>query len=205
MGKGSVINVHQRNEYIDIVKSFLISAVVLGHVFVRFFPEEYIFRLDFRIIYSFHMFLFIFVSGYLVDFVGHEIDMAWVRKRFLRLMLPYFIWTIVLVLRGGQVSARGYFMELIAPSFWFLIILFLCDMMYCFVKKVFVADRHKLYAAGAVSFLVMLLWWKTRNMLGTSNILHMYSIYLPFYFLGIFSSIYKPKILVLIKRYEAFA
>lgn len=193
---------HMRNEYIDLLKSFLIITVVLGHMFVAFFPETYIFRWDFKIIYSFHMFLFIFISGYLVEFVNHTINFMWIKQRCIRLILPYSIWTLIFyLLHGNRVSFFGYFMELIAPSFWFLIILFLCDGMYYIITNIFVSLKSRLYTSIVLVVFIMMIWWSTKNIIVSTDILHMYSIYLPFYFLGVFSAVYQDKMVNFIRRF----
>ncbi len=55
-----------RNVYIDIVKSFAIFMVVLGHCLQYTLPDNYRFSNTlFIMIYSMHMPLFIAISGYL--------------------------------------------------------------------------------------------------------------------------------------------
>lgn len=53
----------QRNNTIDIIKGFLIVCVILGHVLLGSIDDN-IFR---YIIYSFHMPLFMFMSGYMIS------------------------------------------------------------------------------------------------------------------------------------------
>ncbi len=85
----------KRNNFIDMLKGFLIILVVLGHAINNFYPETFNQRLDFKIIYSFHMFAFILISGFLISYKKGTIDILWLKKRFIRLMIPYFVWTLI--------------------------------------------------------------------------------------------------------------
>ena len=56
-----------RNRKIDVLKGIAIILVVLGHVIVGYYDTLYYqTNLIFKICYSFHMPLFIYISGYLV-------------------------------------------------------------------------------------------------------------------------------------------
>ena len=53
----------QRNQTLDVLKSVAIFMVVVGHVMVSLYPENYNEKFIFKICYSFHMPLFIFLAG----------------------------------------------------------------------------------------------------------------------------------------------
>jgi fucose 4-O-acetylase-like acetyltransferase len=53
----------QRIAYIDFLKGFTILLVILGHC-IEFNDTDYWNNIVFRYIYSFHMPLFMFLSGY---------------------------------------------------------------------------------------------------------------------------------------------
>lgn len=53
----------QRNQILDILKAVAIFLVVVGHVTVSLYPENYNEELIFKVCYSFHMPLFIFIGG----------------------------------------------------------------------------------------------------------------------------------------------
>ena len=82
--------------WIDAWRGILIILVVLGHAVggaEHFSSTPHAGALDYvyRLIYGFHMAAFFFLAGMLwrpsgIDFV------AFVRKKFHRLMVPYFIW-----------------------------------------------------------------------------------------------------------------
>ena len=86
MGK----DVKKRLLYFDNLKGFAILLVVLGHC-IQQCDTEGNYQFLCRLIYAFHMPLFMAVSGYFgvklnVDYLPE------IRKRFVRLMIPYFVW-----------------------------------------------------------------------------------------------------------------
>lgn len=82
----------ERLHYIDNLKGFLILLVILGHC-IQATDMDYDHNVLFRYIYSFHMPLFMCVSG----FVSYKPNMKWqtVRKRFKQLMIPFLSWAVV--------------------------------------------------------------------------------------------------------------
>lgn len=115
----------QRIEYIDNIKGFAILFVVMGHVIANWFPDFYAVLADeerndlivWRLIYSFHMPLFMFCSGLFQPVMNSE--STWgafgnvISRRFQVLIIPYFASGLLL----WSVTGR--------PSFyWFLLILF---------------------------------------------------------------------------------
>jgi acyltransferase len=75
----------ERINWIDQVKGFTIFLVVYGHNFPCI--EKYI--------YSFHMPLFIMIAGY---FHPKTSSIENIKKRFIALILPYFLWSTLLFL-----------------------------------------------------------------------------------------------------------
>lgn len=57
---------NQRNKGLDFIKGVMIIFVVYGHVLV-YFTHNFNDRWDYKTIYSVHMFLLLFISGYLVS------------------------------------------------------------------------------------------------------------------------------------------
>lgn len=191
-----------RNLYLDLLKSFLIITVVIGHTLVYFFPEKYIYNNIFKVIYSFHMFLFIFISGYLVSFSKQNINLDWIKKRFIRLMLPYIVWTALIMILNNKFDFLGFLLELIKPSYWFLIILFLYDLTYYIIKNFIRKIKNQIKFIIIYIVTVILIWIITKRYISQTDILHMYSIYLPEYFLGVFLYSYREKVIKIIKKYK---
>ena len=82
----------QHLPYIDNLKGFLILLVVLGHC-IQNTDADFDHNIVFRYIYSFHMPLFMCISG----FVSYKPHTEWltVRKRFVQLIIPFLAWAIL--------------------------------------------------------------------------------------------------------------
>lgn len=87
---------NNRNIVIDALKGFLILLVVIGHCIQYIYaPLNFDNNIIFNIIYSFHMPLFMFVSGYIVSMGNKNINLKWLKKRVLVLLLPFLSWSII--------------------------------------------------------------------------------------------------------------
>jgi len=85
----------ERNKIIDITRGYAMFLVVLGHAIQYANPETMDENIIFRLIYSFHMSLFMFISGLAVSYSKTEINSDWLRKRFFNLIIPFFAWGII--------------------------------------------------------------------------------------------------------------
>lgn len=122
-----------RNMDIDAIKGVAIILVVIGHVIQYICAiTDYESNLIYNIIYSFHMPLFMFWSGYLAYRQGRELDAAWIKKRFLALIVPYVVWIVVTYFWEGH-AGSGTLVEWCMDGVlyvtngapWFLWVLFL--------------------------------------------------------------------------------
>lgn len=81
-------------EEINIMKGFAAVLVVLGHAIMQTGVENTAFQLIYQVLYSFHMPLFFFASGFLsikiLDFRNGKERLEYVKSRFVRLLVPYF-------------------------------------------------------------------------------------------------------------------
>ena len=82
-----------RLSFIDITRAFAILLIVFGHVIVHNFNTYWLFN----IIYSFHVVLFFIISGYLYN--REKSDKEFIIKKFLTLIIPYFIFAFVFFIR----------------------------------------------------------------------------------------------------------
>jgi len=116
----------ERNNTIDAIKGFAIILVVLAHAIQRNIidSEGNIF---FCLISSFHMHLFMFLSGYVIARSISKPEYNWLFKKFIRLMIPFFIWSIIMYyMRNFDFSGLVYYGEYFeAGIFHFLIYCFL--------------------------------------------------------------------------------
>ena len=100
-----------RLECVDAAKGLAIALVVWGHIVARNPPgDAHWYELSKRLVYSFHMPFFMFLSG-LVFFHALKAPLAWpetlraIGKRFYRLMPAYLLFG-ALVVAGKLVAAR---------------------------------------------------------------------------------------------------
>lgn len=87
----------QRLIFLDIAKAICIILVVIGHYHPENSPEWYTMVREF--IYSFHMPLFMFASGYIYIATKreHETYKGFIVKKVKRLMVPYLVTSILVI------------------------------------------------------------------------------------------------------------
>lgn len=129
----------KRLYYIDNLKAFLIVLVVLGHCIQNFTPD-YSDNFIFRFIYSFHMPLFFFVSG----FVSYKEKITWasVWKRFKQLMIPFVVWAIVKSIILQDITKLPFILTHPDNGLWFIYTLFFISLIMKFCN--FLAEILKL-------------------------------------------------------------
>lgn len=85
---------NNRIKFIDIARFFAIFFVVLGHIIGYSKHCDYIFKF----LYSFHVGLFFIISGYLFKVKKDESFFTFFKKKFLRIMFPYFFWGFIFII-----------------------------------------------------------------------------------------------------------
>lgn len=128
-------NNNKRIEWIDALKGFAIFCVTLGHLNMWGPIEKWI--------YSFHMFLFFFLSGFL--FSARKPTKEILKTRVKRLLVPFIAWNIISSLIGFFLFNKSFsiFVEELfvlkgnltwnAPI-WFLLVLFLAETIIVLLK-----------------------------------------------------------------------
>ena len=119
----------------DALKLFAIFMVLWGHCVQYFLSGEPSHHVLYRIIYSFHMPLFMMVSGYFCASSLKQPFGAFVKKKFLQLILPCLVWGLALyvalkslaVLTHSPVQASWSDLAIyLTFNLWFLKSCFLC-------------------------------------------------------------------------------
>ncbi len=146
-------NLQKRIDWIDALKGFGIFCVTFGHCNPWSPLEKYI--------YSFHMFLFFFISGFL--FTIKEDRKKMLINCFKKLLLPFIAWNTVSSLNdslpkkdfglfireffvlGGKLTSN--------PPIWFLLVLFITELIFILLKL----HRHTLISVAAMT-LSLTLW-----------------------------------------------
>ncbi|MDD6628190.1 MAG: acyltransferase [Lachnospiraceae bacterium] len=134
----------ERDKYLDILRGTAVILMVLGHCIQygngRAFSQPDIFfnNTAFQLIYSFHMPLFMLISGYLFIYTVEKYSdiMAFVKNRILRLLLPIVCWDIIIYIKFAieVEKTEGWIKELLVAYFrslpedyWFLWAVFYCS------------------------------------------------------------------------------
>jgi fucose 4-O-acetylase-like acetyltransferase len=150
-----------RDQMLDVLKGIAIFLVLLGHSiqygsgasFLRsslFFDNPL-----FKAIYSFHMPLFMIVSGYIFSYtVARHSFSQILRSRFTQLLLPIFVWNALFsIVRFARIDTP-LTIPLMAKSYlsssvnylWFLWALFFCSLLVAVVHR-FLRDNSFVYVA----------------------------------------------------------
>ena len=180
-----------RNVFIDIIKAFAIILVVIGHCIQygagkNFLQEKLFFDNNiFKIIYSFHMPLFMLISGYLFAYGRNKSIKDVFIGRFKSLVIPILCWNIIpithhiiqLVINSNfsTLAAIKYIIEYNIGSFWFLWAVFGCSCIIILVNKL-CNDNLLVYAT---LFLITFVIPDDFN-------LHLYKYMYPFFLAGYF-------------------
>ena len=130
---------------IDIVKGFLIFLVFIGHII----PGSTGNVLSRYLIYSFHMPLFMGISGFLLNTSVFDRNFSYLLKKyFYRILLP---WSIAVVVYAMYMHRTSFSVSLILNSFlypyyhlWFIVAYFTYIVITCIVWKILKDKPNKL-------------------------------------------------------------
>lgn len=149
----------KRLDIIDVIQGIAMLWVIVGHHLFDFMPPVY--GHIHYYIYSFHMPLFIFISGFLIAYSYKGISYRqYVYRRFHKFFVPYVIVGIIITLlaatKGGIASIGENLVNLVvspkqseATFLWYIYLLFVLYAIFPFCEK----GRKKL----GISFEVLLL------------------------------------------------
>jgi fucose 4-O-acetylase-like acetyltransferase len=190
---------NNRDRQLDAVKGFAIILVIVGHVTAFSNPDNLKNNLLFTLIYSFHMHLFFFISGYLVVGRFGPTTGSWIKKKFMQLIIPYCVFTLfyTFVLFGFLNSTitpdsviHVLFSYTIPDSAWFLPVLFESFVILALLilsEKVIGKSSFLIFFMGA-SFIIPL------TPLDTIMAVHQIVVYTPFVILGYLVCTWKERL-----------
>jgi fucose 4-O-acetylase-like acetyltransferase len=133
------INQSKRIVELDFFKGIAIILVVVGHFVLTNWADSCDKHPVYTWIYSFHMPLFFFISGYLMSLSNRGLSSKTVKKKTLALMLPFLVWSFVLapLFAGNQV----YFSldEFLNPNtkYWFVYLLWFYSIIYYICNSIY--------------------------------------------------------------------
>lgn len=145
---------------LDITKLIAIFLVVLGHSIQCISSCGYDESEMFRFIYSFHMPLFAFISGYFHP-ERHDSLRDHLIKRTRQLLLPVFSWSIIYLLLIIIIENPPHLMGIVKPcfyyQFWFLKCIWVCDIL-TFVILYYIRNlKKRLLALGVLSIILCMI------------------------------------------------
>lgn len=148
-------NTDKRIPYISLVQFIAIILVIAGHATrIYFYPEGWYFHVPdvyspilnqfTRFIYTFHMPLFVFLSGYLLENSLRKSPSirAYIKRRIKRLMLPFFVFGVFYSLPVWRyLNFEGYSLyNFLTGKFmghlWFLPLLLWLALIYLLLRKI---------------------------------------------------------------------
>ena len=195
----------KRNLLIDVLKGIATLAVLLGHAIQRGLMVGYENNIIFKIIYSFHMPLFILLSGFSLSKYTKEYNKSFLKKRFYRLIIPTIVWNYLIYffkdfwfvgIRDFIIfpdTFLGYTKTLILhPDYiiWFLYVVFICDMIY-YLENVILKDKINAGILIVVNLIISGFIYLLPN---TYFGIYYLQIYFPIFSLGYFVARYFEKI-----------
>ncbi len=86
---------NERNKKLDLLKGFAIILVVIGHSIQSVYADKMDQNIVFELIYSFHMPLFMFISGLVTTVSSRSIDTEWLKRRGKSLLIPFVAWMFI--------------------------------------------------------------------------------------------------------------
>ena len=190
-----------RNKTIDILRGISALSVILGHAIQRGLIVDYDSNIIFKLIYTFHMPLFVFLSGYTLFISKPKFDYDFIKKKFKRLIIPTIIWSYLIYFFKdfGFVGIKPFvkfkngFIEysknlILHPDFliWFLYIVFICTLIIYIGKRYF----HKNFILYMIIINVLTQMIKHEELFGINRL----KLHLPIFTIGYFVAIYRENI-----------
>lgn len=187
----------KRIETIDILRGIATISVLLGHSIQRGMVIGYENNILFKIIYTYHMPLFMLLAGYTLYLSNPKYDISFLMKKFNRLIVPTIIWSYLLFLvKDVKFTGLKPFVKfpddifsytkllIKSPDFvvWFLYVVFVCTVIVFIGKRLF--DKQIFVYFIAVSILINSL---PINALGIGRT----KLYLPIFLFGYCIAMYK--------------
>lgn len=198
----------QRSQYLDILRGSALVLMVFGHClqygngteFIR--SSGYFYNRLFQVIYSFHMPLFMLLSGYLFFYSAgkYQRNSEFLKNRWQRILLPIIGWqTFYYLVNGLKMLWKG---EMITPDFllryvrsWFTDIWFLWGILYC--SLVVFGVRKYFKDSLVIYFLGFVLTFITPD---ATVHLHLYKFMYPFFICGYLFGRYLKQIREIISK-----
>lgn len=145
-----------RIEWIDTAKGYGIICVILGHISFHSLSIW---------IYSFHIPLFFFLSGYM--FNEKRAFIPFLRKKIKSLLIPYIFFSFLYICFDKEFSISSYNIKTIVADFilqqrytplWFITSLFVANILFYFLLKIFHNINYQVLLSLFASILIASCW-----------------------------------------------
>ncbi|MFZ5563942.1 MAG: acyltransferase family protein, partial [Thermodesulfobacteriota bacterium] len=176
-----------RDRHIDAMKAVAIILVVMGHA-IQVNDPNYDNNLLFRVVFSFQMPMFMFLSGLILSTQFRYTLAVYLKKNAMRLLVPFFAWAIVSYGVNYSYSDRtlaGHLMGVVkAPGtgLWFLWVLFLNSAFLFGVLKLVRRNNWLRWENYFVIAAILISRTASADILGLSEVKQ----YFPYYAAGFF-------------------
>jgi fucose 4-O-acetylase-like acetyltransferase len=190
-----------RNAYIDALKGITIILVVVAHAIQRNDPV-YDSNILFRVIFSFQMPMFMFLSGLVISYAREKSTIDYIGRNFLRLVVPFLSWYMLGYFLSGAFYTTDfltYWLALVketAVGLWFLWALFINSIILFPIIKVSEAKKIGIWEVPLIIAAVLIIRSTSSDMLGLPEVRS----YLPYYVGGYFTYRYWDKL----KEYKSY-
>ena len=180
---------------INTLKGFAIILVVIGHSIQSYSGGNFE-NIYFKLIYTFHMPLFMFLSGFVTVYSPTN-SYSKLKKRFTRLVIPFLAWAVVyFVIKSvneGEADFNFFFtlIKSVDNGLWFLWVLFLIHMAFYFSEIL-----KKRVGSYSLLLVILLLQFTSFSFLG----LGMLRYYVIFFAIGYY--INNQRILEIINQHK---
>ncbi len=197
----------ERNKTVDILRGIATLAVLLGHAIQRGLITGYVDNIVFRFIYSFHMPLFIILSGYTLYLSNPKYDVNFLWKKVKRLLFPTILWSYIMYVTKDlwfvgikpfitfPDSILSYTKTLLLHPdyiYWFLYIIFIFSIVFYIAKKL-----PKNYFGPTLLIIGCIFWILPVEYFGMYNL----RLYFPLFVLGYGLASKKETIIPQLKYY----
>ncbi|MDB5159086.1 MAG: hypothetical protein JWR50_3793 [Mucilaginibacter sp.] len=201
----------QRLIYIDQLKGIAIFLVVAGH-FIQYNTIDPVHNSLFAIIYSFHMPLFMFLSGYIAyKTITENIFnsyLKFIKKKGITILLPFFSWPLIIspfflkkAFNYDPIKTLITIVKAPTGGLWFLWFLFFITIIYSgFIALTSLTKRKNIYI-DTFFFLFILTGVYSIKYLNIINYIDSFTLYVFFFFIGVFVSKYENFRAILFNNY----
>lgn len=136
-----------RITYLDNLKGFAIILVILGHIIQMWYDSDFTHNKVWLYIYSFHMPLFMFISGYITGIYSNKLSiLQFSKKRFIQLIIPLLCWISIYLFKEQNCEISDAIKSSLL-KLWFLWSLFIIAIIGMLCEKIINKFKIRRYIA----------------------------------------------------------